>query len=621
MARLPFTLPRIFTAVSTALLLTAALLWAFGLAYPGSSGGHPPALFRAVSVLVTALFIGAGLSAFLRLFDDLAIRNYEPVFLWWLVGYLAGFASLILYSYAGAGAALPMVPVPVFLLETTALYRALWPEPRVPQAAALAAGNLALPLSALVPVGIPAAWTASSADPFPNILLLLAGAAPVAAVLGTVARLDAAHARRVSGLLVIGVLVYGAAPMHELFGIFPTGGYGPYDQSLILLGLAWLVALAGFTAVAARRQDRIPVHPPAGHLKRLIDGVGPEPEITVTPDNSPRNPQSEGQRLLLQRRYSEAEAHYDGQIAAEPGSAAGWLGKGIALVNSGRVRRGHEHFRRAVKLDPSNYTAWLGLASAAAALGWDEEAERAAARAVAVSKGAGGGGSWRAYLALGRVYLREGRHDDALRCFNRAIEASGGAPSAWNDEGETLLRMGRLEAGLRSFDEAVARASGDRERAAYMANRGGLLIEMGRPERAVGDLARAVELDPENPRAWILLGLARKRSGDATGALRDIEKGLTHHPRSEVLWNNRGNVLNALGRPAEAVKSYSVAVSITPGYEVAWHNMGAVLLRTGDTDGALDCMKKRAQLARAGKARNEARRIARAMRRPTPSQP
>jgi type IV pilus biogenesis/stability protein PilW len=157
-----------------------------------------------------------------------------------------------------------------------------------------------------------------------------------------------------------------------------------------------------------------------------------------------------------------------------------------------------------------------------------------------------------AYLARGLVYeFGYGKDDEAERDYRRAIELRPDFSEAHNDLGHLLARRGRFADALREFDAAlenmyyrepfVARcnrgealhALGKKDegreemrRCLALAPRycagyrelGRLELEDGRTKEALELLAKYAELCGTTPDAWLQLGLARMRSGDAESA-------------------------------------------------------------------------------------------------------
>src|SRR3954467_15156898 len=61
-------------------------------------------------------------------------------------------------------------------------------------------------------------------------------------------------------------------------------------------------------------------------------------------------------------------------------------------------------------------------------------------------------------------------------------------------------------------------------------------------------------------------GLARYRSGDKQGALRDLESAAQIAPESADIWNDLGVVQRLEGKPREAIISFRHAIGAQPAF-------------------------------------------------------
>src|SRR5262249_21241840 len=123
-------------------------------------------------------------------------------------------------------------------------------------------------------------------------------------------------------------------------------------------------------------------------------------------------------------------------------------------------------------------------------------------------------------------------------------------------EGDLVVAAGHVSAGASGYgdgrfldvlDFTVAPIADYRElqripdRAAialYYVNRGGDLLRAGRQAEALPWLDGAVAIAPDLARAWVDLGVARRRSGDPAGAEGAYRKALELDPDSTAAYQN-----------------------------------------------------------------------------------
>jgi type IV pilus biogenesis/stability protein PilW len=163
-----------------------------------------------------------------------------------------------------------------------------------------------------------------------------------------------------------------------------------------------------------------------------------------------------------------------------------------------------------------------------------------------------------AYLARGLVYeFGYGKDEESERDYRKAVELRPDFSEAHNDLGQLLARRGRVAEALREFDAAlenvyyrepfVARCNrgqalhalgkkeeGRREMKSCLSlaprycagyrELGRIELSDGRVKEALDLLGKYTDLCASAPDAWLQLGLARMRSGDAEAAREAFRK-------------------------------------------------------------------------------------------------
>jgi tetratricopeptide (TPR) repeat protein len=124
---------------------------------------------------------------------------------------------------------------------------------------------------------------------------------------------------------------------------------------------------------------------------------------------------------------------------------------------------------------------------------------------------------------------------------------------------------------VRSLNEAVAHAS-----ALLAADPGAARRE------AEAILSRA----PKDPRALLVLGSSRRRTGDIAGALAILRPLAAAWPQAGHTQYELGECLAATGELPAAVAALRRAVGVKSDLAEAWRALGEALFRTGDEDGS-----------------------------------
>jgi tetratricopeptide (TPR) repeat protein len=256
---------------------------------------------------------------------------------------------------------------------------------------------------------------------------------------------------------------------------------------------------------------------------------------------------NKGRTLRMMRRFVDAIACYDTAIRLNPGAMPPWCSKGNCLFDLGRYPDAIECYDRAIDIDPHWWDAWAGRGKALVPLGRPGEAAWCLERALEVEPDetdvrrrydelmaricseAGPGvdrdslldraakhhekgqldqglvcmhlirvlsGADEVVFNNEGVFLSDlGRHREALRCFERAIEVNPSYANLWCNKGRTLRAMGRNLEALECYDRAIACAP---DEATLWGNKGNCLRDLHRGDEALRCYERALALRPDD---------------------------------------------------------------------------------------------------------------------------
>ena len=98
-----------------------------------------------------------------------------------------------------------------------------------------------------------------------------------------------------------------------------------------------------------------------------------------------------------------------------------------------------------------------------------------------------------------------------------------------------------------------------------------------------GEILKAV---PNHPRAMLLLGIARRSTGDLTGALATLEPLAAAQPNSAATHYELGLTLGESGDPERAIAALRRVVELKADFADAWRAIGDLSFLRGDTAGA-----------------------------------
>jgi tetratricopeptide (TPR) repeat protein len=203
--------------------------------------------------------------------------------------------------------------------------------------------------------------------------------------------------------------------------------------------------------------------------------------------------------------------------------------------------------------------------------------------------------NWRGHCNLGWACKTDGRYEDALLAYNRAIELCQNEVAAYEGRAETLLKLRQYPEALRDLRHVVEMAP---RRGVYHANlaialtmagetepaldafteasrlvpsnpywhrrRGGLLACLGRTEDALEEFSTAIRLKPNWDEAHHDRGCCYQESNRFAEAIADFSKAIAIAPRRASYYLQRGIALTAAERFAESARDCSTAIDLKP---------------------------------------------------------
>jgi tetratricopeptide (TPR) repeat protein len=195
------------------------------------------------------------------------------------------------------------------------------------------------------------------------------------------------------------------------------------------------------------------------------------------------------------------------------------------------------------------------------------------------------GDNYVAYLNLGVALRQEGRIDDALANFERAVEIKPQFPDAQATLGEALLARGRTTEALPHLLDAL-RMTPD---SPYVrANLGTALNLTGRPKEAEAQYREALRLAPGIAASYEGLGLALMADGRLQEALPELIEAVRLDPGNTRLRSNLARDFTQLNRPDDAIAQLSEALRLQPTDAEAHFTLGNVYAAKNRTAQALN---------------------------------
>jgi tetratricopeptide (TPR) repeat protein len=179
------------------------------------------------------------------------------------------------------------------------------------------------------------------------------------------------------------------------------------------------------------------------------------------------------------------------------------------------------------------------------------------------------------YLSsLGETLQRQGRHEEALKVFDKAVQLGPDDAELWNNLGKILLTLGRPADALLSF-EHVLRLNPRHWDAANQAAL--LLYPLQRFAEALAYFTLCDELQPNHFATLYMRALSLRGLKRFDESLADSRRAYALDPASAETCNNIGDALHSLGRCEEALEWFDRACELRPDFTVALSNKASSL--------------------------------------------
>ena len=184
-----------------------------------------------------------------------------------------------------------------------------------------------------------------------------------------------------------------------------------------------------------------------------------------------------------------------------------------------------------------------------------------------------------------------GKCQEAIACYDRALEINPGDAETWYNKGNVFKKLGKPQDEMACYDKALEI---NPRCAAVWINKGIALADrLGKPQDEIACYDKALEINPRYAAAWINKGiLLADRLGKPQEAIACFNRSLEIYPKYAAAWNNKGIVLGRLGKYQEAIACYDKALEINPTFAEAWYWKGIALGGLGKYQEAIVCYDK-----------------------------
>ena len=266
-----------------------------------------------------------------------------------------------------------------------------------------------------------------------------------------------------------------------------------------------------------------------------------------------------------------------------PNDALALVYYGGALLADGKLPESERTFARAIKLEPDNERATLGLATSQFRQGRLPEALDNYQKAIKLNPT-----DTEAYLGLSETYQQQGYEMHATEPLKKIVQLDPKRSQAWYSLGKLYGDVGQSDLAMDAMQHAVNLAP---TQAVYWRDLAQLSRHYSKLDDAESQLTKALKLAPNDPVAYLWLGQVYLQMGD-TPQLRNqakqcFESAISHDPQSQESYFGLGQLYERSGNYALAAERFKKACDLDPSDDQALHYLGECTVHLGHpADGA-----------------------------------
>jgi len=201
--------------------------------------------------------------------------------------------------------------------------------------------------------------------------------------------------------------------------------------------------------------------------------------------------------------------------------------------------------------------------------------------------------NWAARDDLGVVLVAEGKPQEAIEEFHRALRGNPQYVLARYDLGSVLQAQGRLDEAAREYEEALRWRP---HSVALRYNLGCLLAAQGKFDEAIEQYQDALRSEPDDPEVRNNLGTALVALGKLDEAVAQFRQAIELRSDFVEAHINLGHSLTIQKRTDEAIQQYEQAVQLDPTNSLARYDLAITLANSGDLSRAAVQLRQAAEL-------------------------
>lgn len=270
--------------------------------------------------------------------------------------------------------------------------------------------------------------------------------------------------------------------------------------------------------------------------------------------------------------------------------------KGKSLCSLGKTEEGFAHLSRAVEINPEEEQTWLNLAECQLTANANQEALQTLKSGLTASQTRS-----RLYTMLGSIESQHRNHSKSLDIFKKASTAAESENLDLKSKTEIQLGIAKAyyKLGHQEKSKSVLEEINQHFPNNFQANflYGKVLLELGSPNKALPYLVQVVDSKPQDPQAYLLYADALLQiDGQTELAAEALEKALDLDPDNEIARVLLAEAQAADGHYKKSVLSFQRARESGLMIDPVWAprisvGLGKAALLLGETETAIATLK------------------------------
>jgi len=314
-----------------------------------------------------------------------------------------------------------------------------------------------------------------------------------------------------------------------------------------------------------------------------------------------------GTMLNSQGKFDDAAGILATALKNAPENAYGHYQLGLALSRTGNLERAAQEWFEAARLAPGMNEVQLALSEIARIKG-DRQLLRSTAEQVIRNSPSDPRGyilraeseagqsataladlnqaiqvaphSSLGYSAMGNFLRKQGKDEEARKCYEQALDQD---PSTFEPLTGLISILMHQNQNVKALERVQAQAAKVPNSDAVYVLLGGLQVANQDLGGAETSLQKAIQLNPANLDAVILLSKVEMARGEGDQALANAYKLIENNPKNVTAYFFAGTMEELRGRPQRAEEVYRKALQVESNYGPAANNLAYLMLQNSES--------------------------------------